>query len=92
MMQTEAFLVLLEKKPDTYKEALLFICNFTPMERWDYMVGVPAKGVYEIILNSECDEETGKKYKSVKETCDGYEYSLKIHLKPLEAYILKFPK
>ena len=82
----------IRKKPGTYKEALLFICNFTPMERWDYMVGVPAKGVYEIILNSESDEETGKKYKSVKETCDGYEYSLKIHLKPLEAYILKFSK
>ena len=38
--------------PDTWKGAFLFICNFTPMERPDYSVGVPKEGVYKEVLSS----------------------------------------
>ena len=37
------------------KKNLLFVCNFTPMARDDYRVGVPRKKQYKLILNS--DEE-----------------------------------
>lgn len=35
------------------KNGVLFICNFTPVERSDYRVGVPVKGTYRLILNSD---------------------------------------
>ena len=39
----------------TGKNNLLFVINFTPMERSDYRVGVPKKKKYKLLLNS--DEE-----------------------------------
>ena len=35
------------------KKNLLFVCNFTPMARDDYRVGVPRKKQYKLILNSD---------------------------------------
>ena len=37
------------------KKNLLFVCNFTPVAREDYRVGVPKSKQYKLILNS--DEE-----------------------------------
>ena len=63
------------------KKNLLFVCNFTPMEREDYRVGVPRGKQYKLILNSD-DERYGGKgearpliYKAVKKECDGQKYS-----------------
>ena len=42
----------IRKNPDDYKGALLFICNFTPVDREDYCVGVPEKGIYKRILSN----------------------------------------
>lgn len=42
----------IRKNPFDYKGALLFICNFTPIERKDYCVGVPKAGMYKQILSS----------------------------------------
>ena len=35
------------------KKNLLFVCNFTPMERTEYRVGVPRRKQYKLILDSE---------------------------------------
>ena len=40
------------------KKNLLFVCNFTPMERADYRVGVPKRKQYKLVLNSD-DEKYG---------------------------------
>ena len=77
------------RKSKNGKRNLLFICNFTPVERDDYRVGVPTRGVYKLILSS--DEErfggTGKpraaSYKAVKSECDDRPYSFAY---PLPAY------
>ena len=42
----------IRKNPENYRGALLFICNFTPMDRSDYCVGVPVKGTYRRILSN----------------------------------------
>ena len=53
------------------KKNLLFVCNFTPMERADYRVGVPKKQ-YKLVLNSDDEkyggtgEERPVVYKAVK--------------------------
>ncbi len=70
------------------KKNLLFVCNFTPMERSDYRVGVPRRKQYKLILNS--DEEkyggTGEErplvYKAAAQECDGRPYSFAYFLKP----------
>ena len=71
------------------KKNLLFVCNFTPMERPDYRVGVPKRKQYKLILNSDdakyggSVEERPPIYKSVLGECDGQKYSFEY---PLPAY------
>ncbi len=60
----------IRKNPTDYKGALLFICNFTPIERPDYCVGVPKAGTYKQILSSyseTTEKDTMKEYLDRKE-------------------------
>lgn len=63
------------------KKNLLFVCNFTPVERPDYRVGVPRRKQYKLILNSDDKRYGGEGverpliYKGVKSECDGQPYS-----------------
>ena len=71
------------------KKNLLFVCNFTPMERPDYRAGVPRRKQLKLILNSDDAKYGGKGeerpliYKPVKQECDGQKYSFAY---PLPAY------
>ncbi|MCI8514640.1 MAG: 1,4-alpha-glucan branching protein GlgB [Lachnospiraceae bacterium] len=74
------------RKDPAAKGNFLFVCNFTPMARDDYMVGVPRKGRYTLILDNEHGLlPTGQKkvFSAKKAACDGREYSLSF---PLPAY------
>ncbi len=72
------------RRDETNKKNLLFVINFTPMERPDYRVGVPGKGRYSLILNSEEGMlPKGIPYKAEKGECDGQPYSVTY---PLPAY------
>ena len=68
---------------------VLFVCNFTPVERTEYRVGVPMNTKYHLVLNSDDAEFGGsgqkrpKTYKVEKSECDGREYSF---VYPLPAY------
>ncbi len=69
------------RKSKDGKNNLLFVCNFTPVERKDYRVGVPKQKTYKLILNSEDAEFGGNgkecpvSYKAVRQECDGRPYS-----------------
>ena len=71
------------------KKNLLFVCNFTPVAREDYRVGVPTKRQCKLVLNSDEKEYggSGEKrkeiYKPGKKECDGQKYSFAY---PLPAY------
>lgn len=58
----------IRKNPDDYEGALLFICNFTPVDREDYCVGVPVKGTYKRLLSnfSTINEEDNAESAEVK--------------------------
>ena len=78
------------------KRNLLFVCNFTPMERADYRVGVPRKKQYKLILNSD-DEKYGgtgemrpKTYKAEAKECDGRPYSFAYKLPPYGVAVFEF--
>ncbi len=82
------------RKDPSGKGNFVFVINFTPMERSDYMVGVPRAGRYTLML----DEEHGlykpgekKQILTAKKTpCDGREYALAFPLAPYGIRIFKF--
>ena len=67
------------RRDETQKKNLLFICNFTPVDRDDYRVGVPKRGTYTLLLDQEHGYyKRGDKishYRSIKSECDGQPYS-----------------
>ena len=79
------------RRDETGKRSLLFVINFTPMERSDYRVGVPKRGVYSLILNSQ--EGLLKKsvpYRAKKGECDGQPYSVSYPLAPYGTAVFRF--
>ena len=80
----------------TKRNNLLFVCNFTPVERKDYWVGVDKKKQYKLILNS-ADPKYGGQYpvsnpvfKAVKGECDGKPYHLEYPLPPYGVAVFAF--
>ena len=78
------------------KHNLLFVINFTPMEREDYRVGVPRKKQYKLILNSDDvkyggnGEKRQNIYHAVKKECDGRPYSFGYKLPPYGVAVFEF--
>ncbi len=77
------------RKSKDGKNNLLFVCNFTPVARDDYRVGVPKASTYKLMLNSDAaafggsGEKRPNSIKAVHLECDGREYSIAY---PLPAY------
>ena len=80
----------------TGRNHLLFVCNYTPLERKDYRVGVPRRKQYQLILNSADPMYGGTYhreqliYKAEKKECDGQTYSIGYELPPLSVSVFKF--
>lgn len=85
------------RKSKNGKNSLLFVCNMTPVARDDYRVGVPKKGTYHLLLNSnearfggtEADKSRPASYKAVKSECDGREYSIFYPLPPFGVAVFR---
>ena len=70
------------RESPTGRNNLLVICNFTPMDRPDYRVGVPKKKQYTQLLDE--NGMTAKKvFKAEKQECDNRPFSFAY---PLPAY------
>lgn len=73
---------------------LIFICNFTPVARPDYRVGVPKKVNYTLLLDNR--RITGRPdagatvFRAVKSECDGQPYSISLPLGPYGTAILRY--
>lgn len=69
------------RKSRTKRKNLLFVLNFTPVDRPDYRVGVPYKRQYKLIFSSDevrfggSGKERPAIYKSEKREWDGRPYS-----------------
>lgn len=78
------------------KKNLLFVCNFTPVARPDYRVGVPRRKQYKLILSSDearfggDGAERPTVYKSVKSECDGKPFSFGYELPAYGVAIFEF--
>ncbi len=70
------------------KKNLLFVCNFTPVARPDYRVGVDKRKQCKLLINSDEKKYGGEGkerplvYKPTKAECDGRPYSFGYDLPP----------
>ena len=82
------------RRDETQKKNLLFICNFTPVDRDDYRVGVPKRGTYTLLLDQEHGYyKRGDKishYRSIKSECDGQPYSFAYPLPEYGTAVFRF--
>ena len=82
------------RRSETKRQNLLFVCNFTPMARPDYRVGVPKKGNFTLILDETHGAyKTGDEkivFKSAKGECDGQPFSFDYPLPAYGVAIFKF--
>lgn len=89
-------IIVFARKTKLPEEMLLIVCNFTPVVRDNYKIGVPYSGKYKEIFNSDSAEfggsgETNPRLKqSKKEECDERENSIRIKVPPLGLTILKY--
>lgn len=82
------------RKGENEKQNLLFICNFTPVAREDYCVGVPQKGSYTLLLDETHGMyQRGEKapvLRAKKTECDGQPYSISYSLPAFGTAIIRF--
>ena len=70
------------------RDSILYVCNFTPVARPDFRVGVPCPGRYTLLLNEKREE--GTEYIAEKIPTDRMEYSIPLPLAPYGTAIIKF--
>ena len=80
------------KNPD---DTLIFVCNFTPVPRLGYRLGVPLAGEYFEVLNSDALRYGGSGLENLQQMPSGpvywqsCPYSILLTLPPLSTVILK---
>ena len=83
------------RKGENAKEDLVVVCNFTPVVREGYRIGLPKKGKLTQIFNSDDARYGGsgvtntKTIKIDKEAWNGREFSAAVSLPPLGVVVFK---
>jgi 1,4-alpha-glucan branching enzyme len=87
--------VIAFQRRDSHAAPIVVVCNFTPLPRHGYRVGVPCGGRWEEILNSDAQAYGGSgvgnfgAVHAERQPYDGHEHSLSLSLPPLGAIFLK---
>jgi 1,4-alpha-glucan branching enzyme len=80
------------------EDAIVVVCNFTPVVRENYRIGVPAGGYYREILNTDSEIYGGSNVGNqggawgAPEPHGGRPFHLSIRVPPLGVLFLKAPK
>ena len=87
--------VIAFRRIDDNGDELITVCNFVPVERKDYKIGVPKKGRYKLVFNSDANEFGGsgiteKSFKSIHYSMHGFDDSISLTLAPLSVIYLKY--
>jgi 1,4-alpha-glucan branching enzyme len=83
------------RKGQSPRDSVLVICNFTPVPRTDYQVGVPHDGFWQEILNSDAEPYGGSGQgnlggaEATATPFHGRPFSLQLALPPLAILFLK---
>jgi 1,4-alpha-glucan branching enzyme len=92
---TAASVISLLRKGRSPAENVVIVCNFTPVPRQSYRVGVPSGGFWRELLNSDAQEYGGSGMGNLggvqaeAQPAHGRPYSLSLTLPPLGALFLK---
>lgn len=84
------------RKDETGKNNIMFVINMTPMMWENYMVGVPKKKKYKLLLNSDDKRFGGNGHEipaeinAVKGTCNYKNYNISFDLPPYTAAMFVF--
>jgi len=87
--------VIAFRRIDEKGKEIIVVCNFTNVERCDYRIGIPKKGAYKIVFNSDDvdfgGEGRGNKGKLKTESINmhGFEQSISLDLPPMSAIYIK---
>ena len=87
--------VIAFRRIDKNGDELIAVCNFTPVTREKYRIGVPEKGTYRIVLNTDSTEFGGsgtkiqKTYTSKPIPMHSFEQSISLTLPGLSVVYLK---
>ena len=87
--------VIAFRRIDEKGKEIIVVCNFTPVPRNDYKIGVPSRSAYKIIFNSDDKAYGGEgggnrdKIKWEKTPMHGFEQSISLDLPPMSTIYLK---
>ena len=82
-------------RAETPADEILIVCNFTPVPRYGYRVGVPSGGFWRELLNSDAQEYGGSGMGNLggvhadAQPTHGRPFSVSLTLPPLSALFLK---
>lgn len=92
---SEQSVIAFLRKAKTSKDPILVVCNFTPVPRHNYRIGVPYAGRWKEILNSDAKEYGGSGVGNLGgvdaklESAHGRPFSVELTLPPLSVIYLK---
>ncbi len=84
------------RRIDLKGHEIICVCNFVPVAREGYRIGVPHAGTYKTVFSSESEEYGGrgsgkKEYLSEKIPMHGYENSISMDIPAMSVTYLKAP-
>ncbi len=88
--------ILFMRKGKKENDILVAACNFTPQVRGNYRIGVPLKGYWQEVINSDDSKYNGSGVtnggliRSTSVAFHGHEYSVNLTLPPLGISIISF--
>lgn len=89
-------IVVFIRKSSQSDDILMAVANFESVPRKEYKIGVPKKGQYSEIFNSDAEKFGGfgftnsKPVTSAKDECDGRENSIRIKVAPMAVSLFRF--
>ena len=93
---SDASVISFIRKGRSEDNIVMAVCNFTPVPRYNYRIGVPFDGTWEEALNSDAKEYGGSgvgnlgNVKTEAVPSHGMDYSILIVLPPLSAVVFKY--
>jgi 1,4-alpha-glucan branching enzyme len=91
----EASIIAFIRKSEDVDDAIVVICNFNTTSHTNYRIGVPQKGDWEVLLDTDQEKYWGsgfgthKSYTAEKTTCHGKVFSIVIDIPPMGVVMLK---
>lgn len=86
--------VIAFRRIDDEGKEIIAVCNFVPVERQDYKIGVPFEGIYNQVFSSD-DKKFGgsgvenKNIKTIDEAMHGYDQCISLTIPALSVLYLK---